>query len=61
MRNDGILKRKVWTTLDFEKLAQEYDAIEVLISGDPGLYYELYGWDCDSILIMNPEIIIEEK
>lgn len=43
--------------LDFEKIAQEYDAIEVLISEDADLYYELYGWDCDSILIMNPDVI----
>lgn len=49
--------------LDFEKLIQQgYDAVEVHISDDPGdgrycLYYSLYGWDCDSIVIMNKEII----
>lgn len=52
--------------LDFEKLKEKYDAIEVLISNtsfsvldDKSLYNALYGWDCDSILIMNPNIIIE--
>lgn len=51
-----------WIMLDFEELAKEYDAIEVLISNDYNkLYFGLYGWDCDSILIMNPNIIIEEK
>lgn len=44
-----------WTILDFEKIAEEYDAIEVNI--DSSLYYALYTWDCDSILIMNPNII----
>lgn len=44
-----------WTILDFEKIAKEYDAIEVNI--DSSLYYALYTWDCDSILIMNPNII----
>lgn len=44
--------------LDFEKLSLKYDAIEVLISKDRDLYFSLYGWDCDSILIMNPKIII---
>ena len=44
-----------WTILDFEKIAEEYDAIEVNI--DNSLYYALYTWDCDSILIMNPNII----
>lgn len=41
--------------LDFEKLMEDYDAIEVAIDYD--LYNALYGWDCDSILIMNPDIV----
>lgn len=47
-----------WTMLDFEKLSESYDAIEVSIISDYRLYHELYGWDCDSILIMNPDIIV---
>ena len=44
--------------LDFEKLlSQGIDGIEVNISSDRNLYMTLYGWDCDSILIMNPNII----
>ena len=46
-----------WTFLDFEKLAQDYDAIELHLSEDGRLYQALYGWDCDSILIANPNII----
>lgn len=48
-----------WILLDFEKIAETYDAVEVNISSDFDLYYQLYGWDCDSILIMNPNIVIE--
>lgn len=57
--------------LDFECMVNSgYDAIELHLSEDRydevpgqyqvmnGLYYALYGWDCDSILIMNPDIII---
>lgn len=44
--------------LDFEKLSEIYDAIEVSISSDVRLYQALYGWDCDSIVIINPEIIV---
>lgn len=44
--------------LDFEELAKMYDTIEVFVSEDYDLYYALYGWDCDSILIMNPDIIV---
>lgn len=51
---------KGWDSLDFEQLSQMYDAIEVMISEDDELYFKLIGWDCDSILIMNPNIIIEE-
>lgn len=53
------------TYLDFERMLRNgIDAIEIHISEDKSqdwndnLYYRLYGWDCDSILIMNPEIIV---
>ena len=53
---------KSWKCLDFEELLKNYyDAIEVDISKCWALYNELYGWDCDSILIMNPDIIREIK
>lgn len=41
--------------LDFEKLSTQYDAIEVTDIHE--LYFALYGWDCNSILIMNPDIV----
>ena len=41
--------------LDFEKLTKEYDAVELINVNQ--FYYALYGWDCNSILIMNPNII----
>lgn len=34
------------------------DAIEVSISKAPKLYMQMYGWDCDSIAILNPEIVV---
>lgn len=44
--------------LDFEKLRElGIDAIELHLSENPELYRVLYTWDCDSILIMNPDII----
>ena len=47
--------------LDFEKLSRNWDAIE--LTNCWKFYWALYGWDCDSILIMNPDIveIMEEK
>lgn len=45
-------------TVDFEQLMLNgIDAIEFNISNDWNLYMALYGWDCDSILILNPNII----
>lgn len=46
--------------LDFEELKKEYDAIELVLSNDYKLYWALYGWDCDSILVMNPNILVME-
>ena len=57
-----------FTYLDFEALMEQgYDAIELHLNEEyrsnsdfmKGLRWSLYGWDCDSILIMNPEVIIE--
>lgn len=47
--------------LNFEKLSKEYDAID--IPDISPFYWALYGWDCNSILIMNPDIVevIERK
>ena len=47
----------IWTFLDYEKLAGIYDAIEVCITKDNRLHKQLYTWDCDTILIINPDII----
>lgn len=45
-------------TVDFEQLiANGIDAIEFNISNDWDLYMALYGWDCDSTLILNPDVI----
>lgn len=60
------LGKPLWKTIDFEKLlADGVDAIELHLSEEDlcdhdfmcGLYWELYGWDCDSILIMNPDVV----
>lgn len=48
-----------WVVLDFEAIAKEYDAMLVLISSDNQLYWDLYGWDCDTLLVFNPDIIEE--
>lgn len=55
--------------IDFEKLSKDYDALMVWIyrSSDisqdtlswDGIYYKLYGWDVDTLLVMNPDVIEE--
>ena len=48
--------------IKFEKLLKDgFDAVEVKLNDS--LYWDLYGWDCDSILILNPDCmdIISEQ
>lgn len=44
--------------IDFEKLATEYDAIQFNVrSNFDELYWPLYGWDIDSLVIFNPDVV----
>lgn len=48
-----------WVYPDFEELMRRgIDAVELHLSEDWKLYDTLYGWDCDSIVILNPEVIV---
>lgn len=48
-----------WFCPNYEKLMKGgFDGVEVHISDDYNLYYKLYGWDCDSIVIMNKDIVV---
>ena len=68
---DALPKQKVdidsglMCYLDFEKIEKDYDGVELHLSeekfGDndicSGLYFKLYGWDCDSIIIFHNDAI----
>lgn len=58
--------------IDWVDLCKDYDAIELHLSDEKpskkksnepsylsmnGLYWKLYGWDCDSIVVMNPDVV----
>ena len=45
--------------LDFEKLAKQYDAIELFVYGDFDLQGLLGTWDCDCVLVLNPDAVQE--
>ena len=57
----------MYTTLDFEAIQKDYDGIELHLSEEiypddanwsyKGLYWKLYGWECDCILIFNTNVI----
>lgn len=55
-KDQTLIKLRFYECLDFEELKKKYDAIEVIIDK---LYWDLYGWDCDSILILNKDVIME--
>lgn len=58
--NPRNLPRLSWEKiLDFEKLKQQYDAIEISLSKCSELYQALMAWDCDSIVILNKDVIEE--
>lgn len=45
--------------IDFEKLRDfGYDALEIFAGSNRTIYDLFYGWDCDSILILNKDVIV---
>jgi hypothetical protein len=46
--------------LDFVKMSADgYSGMEISITDFPKLYWLLYGWDCDSIVVWSPDAIIQ--
>ena len=49
--------------IDFEEIVKNYDAILVYMyrdeesKGMKSMYFELYGWDVDTLLVLNPDVI----
>lgn len=43
--------------VDWIKVAEDYDAVYLTEKGADKLYFDLYGWDCGSIAIFNPDIV----
>lgn len=54
-----ILGLRSIKVIDFELMLKNgTDVIEFNLSNDSDLYFALYGWDCDCILVLNSEVII---
>lgn len=57
----------IFKKYDFETLSKTYDCIWLTEKGEcethflpyPNFSNDLYGWDCESLLIMNPTCFIE--
>ena len=54
---EGITEDTKQYYLNFEVLARMYDAILYEVSKCQELYWVLYGWDCDSLLVLNKDKI----
>jgi hypothetical protein len=51
--------------IDFERAAREYDAIFLTMQGEQETRYSdpysLYGWDCETLLVLNKDSMIDIK
>lgn len=47
-----------FNVIDFEKLAEKYDGIEISVSNEPLLEHIFMGWDCDTLLIFHSDIMM---
>lgn len=43
---------------DFRKMARNYDVIDYKVTE---LYFEMYGWDCDCICVLNKDVIVVDE
>ena len=47
--------------IDWFELMKTYDVVKLNYSNNENLWYRvLYGWDCDSVLVMNKDVLIVE-
>ena len=57
LKNEYIQFCDLSETFDFVKLSTLFDGIEIYAGSDRELYFKFYGWDCDSIVIFNRDIV----
>lgn len=50
-----------WESIDYVKIAKEYDGIFLTVNGIRENYHSMYGWDVNSIVIFNLGIIVNEE
>ncbi len=65
---DWFILSKIMCRPDFEELSKNYDAIWLTERGERTTRYpylgdrlSFYGWDCETVLILNKEVIILHK
>ena len=53
-------KTAIGDRIDFDRIAGDYDGLELHLSDNYGELHDsiFYTWDCDSIVIWNPDVII---
>lgn len=56
-KKDMSSKRLLKCFPDFKTASEDFDGIEVSISKCPDLYYWLYGWDVDSLVVWNYNVV----
>ena len=44
---------------DWLKIKEKYDAVYIPAGTNQELYMKYYGWDCDSIIVLNKNVVIQ--
>jgi len=59
-----LIRIKLAECLDFESMTKDYDAVHLTTNGLSETHLSLpnlYGWDCESVLILNKECIVLDE
>lgn len=58
--NNPLFFKPSFLSLDYEELAKHYDAILYIRNKELDCPGPMYSWDCDSLLVFNPDAVVEE-
>ena len=58
--NNPLFFEPTFLSLDFEEISKHFDAIFYRRCEELHLLGPMNSWDCDSLLVLNPDVVVEE-